>query len=254
MRFDWSKMGRTPPAALAGVRSLAHHAAQWASKAARANLSTASDDSHSAFIWDTLHAALVSQVLPAKGGGVRVGIRIARLELIVTSGNNVLDAYQLDGKTDAAAGAWIDSKLHALGLKPASSAKLPYALPDHPSGGRPHELGMLGREFGELSRWFAGPADALEEFAAKLAGMRPGPGPLLCWPHHFDMATLVRLDAGAGASARPVGVRGSPGGERYAQPSVYVAPWPRVDAAKLPALSLPGPLHTDELLVAVAIG
>src|SRR5258707_7475187 len=103
MRFDWSKMGRTPPAALVEVRSLAHHAAQWATRAARANLSAVSDDSHSAFIWDTLHAALVSQVLPAKGGVVRVGIRIARLELIVTSGNNVLDAYQLDGKTDAAA-------------------------------------------------------------------------------------------------------------------------------------------------------
>src|SRR5258706_102666 len=119
-----------------------------------------------------------SLVLPAKGGGVRVGIRIARLELSVTSGNNVLDAYQFDGKTDAAAGAWIDSKLHALGLKPASGATLPYTLPDHPAGDRPHELGMLGREFGELSRWFAGPADALEEFAAKLAGMRPRPGPL----------------------------------------------------------------------------
>src|SRR5258708_29671749 len=204
MRFDWSKMGRTPPAALAEVRCLAHHAAQWASKAARANASADSDDSHSAFIWDTLHAALVSQVLRAKGGGIRVGIRIARLELIVTSGNNVLDAYQFDGKTDAAAGAWIDSKLHALGLKPASGARLPYALPDHPAGDRPHELGMLGREFGELSRWFAGPADALEAFAAKLAGMRPGPGPLLSSPHHFDLATLVRLHSGRGDAPRAV--------------------------------------------------
>src|SRR6267378_2416584 len=146
MRFDWSKMGRMPPAALVEVRNLAHHAAQWATKAARANLAEASDDSPSAFMWDTLCAARVSQVLPAKAGVVRVGIRIARLELIVTSGNNVLDAYQLDGKTDAAAGAWIDSKLHALGLKPASGATLPYALPDHPAGGRPHGLGMLGRE------------------------------------------------------------------------------------------------------------
>src|SRR5712692_9602673 len=141
MRFDWSKMGRMPPAALVEARNLAHHAAQWPAKAARANLRAVPDESHSAFNWDASHAALVSQVLPAKGGGVRVGIRIARLELIVTSGSNVLDAYQFDGKTDAAAGNWIDSKLHALGLKPASSAKLPYALPDHPSGGRPHELG-----------------------------------------------------------------------------------------------------------------
>src|SRR6267142_868339 len=174
MRFDWSKMGRTPPAALVGVRSLAHHAGQWATKAARANLSAAPDDSHSAFIWDTLHAALVSRVLPAKGGGVRVGIRVARLELIVTSGDSVLDAFQFDGKTDAAAGAWIDSKLHALGLKPAVGVKLPYVL--------------------------------------------PGPGPLLCGPHHFDLAMLVRLDAGASESARSVGVGVSPGDEFYAQP------------------------------------
>jgi hypothetical protein len=253
MRFDWSKMGRMPPAALVEVRNLAHHAAQWATKAARANLSAVSDDSHSAFIWDALHAALVSQVLPAKGGGVRVGIRIARLELIVTSGSNVLDAYQFDGKTDAAAGAWIDSKLHALGLKPAGSARLPYTLPDHPAGGRPHELGMLGRELGELSRWFAGPAEALEGFAAKLAGLRPGPGPLLCWPHHFDIATLVRFDTGGGESARSVGVGASPGDEFYAQPYVYVSPWPRFEGS-LPDLPPPGHWHTEGFFGAVATG
>jgi hypothetical protein len=253
MRFDWSKMGRTPPAALVEVRSLAHHAVQWATKAARANLSAVSDDSHSGFIWDTLHAALVSQVLPAKGGGVRVGIRIARLELIVTSGSNVLDAYQFDGKTDAAAGAWIDSKLHALGLKPASGAKLPYTLPDHPAGGRPHELGMLGREFGELSRWFAGPAEALEGFMAKFTHLRPGPGPLLCWPHHFDIATLVRFDAGGGESARAVGVGASPGDEFYAQPYVYVSPWPRFEGS-LPDLPPPGHWHTEGFFGAVATG
>jgi len=254
MRFDWSKMGRMPPAALVEVRNLAHHAAQWPAKAARANLSAVPDDSHSAFTWDAAHAALVSRVLPAKGGGVRVGIRMARLELIVTSGDSVLDAFQFDGRTDAAAGAWIDSKLQALGLKPAGSVKLPYALPDHPTGGRPHELGMLGRELGELSRWFGGPAEALEEFAAKLAGLRPGPGPLLCWPHHFDMATLVRLDADAGESARSVGVGVSPGDEFYAQPYVYVSPWPRFDGGNLPELPPPGHWHTEGFFGAVATG
>src|SRR5258708_33243797 len=101
MRFDWSKMGRTPPVALVEVRSLAHHAAQWAAKAARANLSAASDDSHSAFIWDTLHAALVTQVLPAKGGGVRAGIRNARLELIGTGGNKAPVAQPVHRSTAA---------------------------------------------------------------------------------------------------------------------------------------------------------
>ena len=253
MRFDWSKMGRVPPAALVRARNLAHHAAQWPARAARANLSAVPDESHSAFTWDASHAALLSRVLPAKGGGVRVGIRMSRLELIVTSGDSVLDAFQFDGRTDAAAGVWIDSKLHALGLQPAGVVRLPYSLPDHPTGGRSHELGMLGRELGELSRWFGGPAEVLEEFAGKLAGLRPGPGPLLCWPHHFDMATLVRLDAGAGEMARSVGVGVSPGDEFYAQPYVYVSPWPRLEGS-LPDLPPPGHWHTEGFFGAVATG
>jgi len=247
-------MGRTPPAALVEVRNLVHRAAQWPARAARANLSAVPDDSHSAFTWDASHAALLSRVLPAKGGGVRVGIRIARLELIITSGNNVADAFQLDGRTDPAAGAWIDSKLQALGLKPAGDVKLPYELPDHPAGGRPHELGKLGRELGELSRWFGGPAEVLEEFAAKLAGLRPGPGPMLCWPHHFDMATLVRLDAGGGEAAHSVGVGVSPGDEFYAQPYVYVSPRPPFEGENLPELPPPGRWHTKGFFGAVATG
>ena len=254
MRFDWSKMGRMPPAALVAARNFAHHAAQWPARAAHANLSAVPDDSHFAFTWDALHAALVSAVLPAKGGGVRVGIRMARLELIVTSGDTVLDAFQFDARTDAAAGAWLDSKLHALGLKPAGGVTLPYSLPAHPTGGRPYELGMLGRELGELSRWFGGPAEMLEEFAGRLTGLRPGPGPLLCWPHHFDMSTLVRLDSEAGETARSVGVGISPGDEFYAQPYVYVNPWPRFDGRNLPALPPPGRWHTEGFFGAVATG
>src|SRR5207244_10784816 len=154
--FDWSKMRRIAPGALAEARNLAHHAAQWPAKAARANLRAVPDDSHSAFTWDASHAALVSRVLPAKGGGARVGIRMARLERIVTSGDSVLDAFQFDGKTDAAAGAWIDSKLHALGLKPAGGVQLPDARPDHATGGRSHHPGMRGQELGALSRRVGG--------------------------------------------------------------------------------------------------
>jgi len=248
MPFDWSKMGRTPPTALVEARNLAHHAAQWPTRAARANLKAVADDSHSSLTWDASLAALLSQPLPAKAGEVRVGLRIARLELIVMSGASVLDTFQFDGKTDAAAGAWIDSKMHALGLKPAVGVALPYSLADHPTGGKPHELAMLGRELGDLSRWFAGPADALEEFRGKLIGLRPGPGPLLCWPHHFDIATLVPLGEGK------VGVGASPGDEFYAQPYFYVSPSRRFDGGALPELPPPGRWHTEGFFGAVVTG
>jgi hypothetical protein len=252
MRFDWSKLGRTAPADLVGARGLVHHAAQWPTKAARANLKSLPDESQSAFRWEASHAALVTEPLPAKGGDVRVGIRVPRLELIITRGDNVLDAFQFHGRTDAAAGAWLDTKLRALSLKPAGDVRLPYDLPDHPTGGRPHDLGRLGRELGELARWFAGSADVLEDFIAKLAGLRASP--VVCWPHHFDIATLVSLDDGRSDKPRSIGVGVSPGDEYYAQPYVYISPWPRFDDGKLPELPPPGHWHTQGFFGAVATG
>jgi hypothetical protein len=252
MRFDWSKLGRTPPTGLTVARTLAHHAAQWPTRAARANLKAQPDDSHSAFGWEASHAALLTAGLPAKGGDVRVGIRMPRLEMILTRGDNVLDAFQFDGKTDAQAGAWLDLKLRVLGLKAAGDARLPYELPENPSAEKPHDLRKLGRELGELARWFGGSADVLEEFAGKLAGVHASP--VLCWPHHFDIATLVKLEEGPPANARSIGVGVSPGDEYYAQPYVYISPWPRFDGAKLPELPPPGHWHTEGFFGAVATG
>lgn len=252
MRFDWSKMGRTSPSALVGARILAHHAAQWPGRAARANLKAAPDDSHSSLAWDAAHASLLCLPLPARGGDIRVGLRVGRLELIVTRGANVLDAFQLDGKPDAAAGAWADAKLLGLGLKPASSAILPYALAVHPLAGAPHDLSMLGRELGELSRWFAGSAEILEELRSKLGGLRPGPGPVRCWPHHFDIATLVTFAEGPDSPSVGVGV--SPGDEYYPQPYVYVSPSIRAETASLPNPPRPGHWHTEGFFGIVATG
>jgi hypothetical protein len=246
-------MGRTPPTALVAARILAHNVLQWPAKAARANLKAAPDDSQSSFDWDHGLGALVSQPLPTKTGEVRVGLRLAALELLIVRGSGAPESFPLQGKTETAAGAWLDSRLQALGLKAASSVKLPYAVPDYPrAGGAALELAMLRRELGELSRWFAGPAEALEDFRAKLTGLRPGPEPVRCWPHHFDMATLVRLEKGE--PARSVGVGVSPGDEYYAQPYAYVSPWPRFDRGTLPDLPPPGRWHTDGFLGAVATG
>jgi len=256
MRFDWSRLGsRTPPTSLAAARQLAHHALQWAAKAARANLKAAPDDSHSSAEWDAALSALVSQPMPTVSGEVRIGLRMISFALLVLRRGAVLDALQLDRRTDAEAGAWVDSKLQALGLKPAKAVALPYAIPDHPVGrGAPYECGGAGRELGEIARWFAGSAELLEEFRGKHRALRPGPTPLRCWPHHFDIATVVRLEESAHESAKSIGVGLSPGDEYYAQPYVYISLWPPIDAAPLPRLPTPGRWHTQGFLGAVATG
>jgi len=94
----------------------------------------------------------------------------------------VLDAFSIRRKTDSA--PTVDRlQAHALGLKPAGGVSS-YAPPA--PNPRPHELGMLGRELGNLSRGFGGPAEC-GRICGEALGLRPRSRTLLCWPHHFDM-------------------------------------------------------------------
>ena len=251
MRFDWSTLGAVAPAALADARLQAHCAAQWPTRAARANLAAVPDDSHSSLQWSPAHAALLSQPLPARGGAVRVGVRIAPLDLCIVRDAAQLDGFGLDAREDAAAGVWLDSALLGLGLEPASGVALPYSIPGHPVGkGAPYDRAGEADALAELARWYAASAELLADFAAPHAG----PDSVRCWPHHFDIAISVALEQGDPETARSVGIGVSPGDEYYAQPYAYVSPWPRPDAARLPALPAPGRWHTRDFVAAVVTG
>ena len=77
----------------------------------------------------------------------------------------------------------------------------------------------------ELARWFDASSETLEALRALLAASSRPPGALRCWPHHFDLAMLVPLDAGGGEAARSVGIGVSPGDAHLPEPYAYVGPW-----------------------------
>lgn len=251
MQFDWSTLGAKSPTALVRARHLAHHAVQWVSKAARANLEAAADDSHASLCWDAASGAFLSQALSAGGAEIRVGFKPRNFALMLTRNNRALDEFELGGRKDSSVAVWFDSALRALGLKPASEIELPYAMPSLPvsRGSAYHVCGEL-EAFDELARWYDAAADLLVDVAAA----NPGAGPVRCWPHHFDIATLISLDAEGGENARSIGVGVSPGDEYYAQPYLYVSPWPRLKPADLPPLPPPGHWHLKDFTAAVATG
>jgi hypothetical protein len=74
-----------------------------------------------------------------------------------------------------------------------------------------------------------------------------------CWPHHFDLATLITVTAAkeTAESIRSVGVGLSPGDEHYGEPYFYVTPWPYPDPKKLPPLPEIGRWHTKNFTAAV---
>ena len=254
MQFDWSTLGAKAPTALVKARTLAHHAAQWPTRAALANLAALPDDSHSSLRWDRGRSALFSQPLPAGGADVRVGLRVAGPALILLRGDVVLDTYELQGRRESMVGVWLDSALRALGLKAASGVTLPYTIPFHPVA-RASAYSFSGEfeAFEEIVRWLEAAEDLLEDVRAGYAGLKPGPGAISLWPHHFDIATLISMSPTNGEVERSVGVGLSLGDHYYPQPYVYVSPSPALDAARLPELPPPGHWHTQGFVGAVAV-
>ncbi len=255
MQFDWSTLGARAPTTLVRARILAHHACQWVTKAARANLPAIPDDSHCALEWVSERGALFSLSLPANGADVRIGLSITGFELIIMRDGVMLDTYSFEGRKEGMTSVWFDSALRALGLKPASNVTLPYSIPHHGAArGGASSPGGETEGLAELARWFDAGADVLEEVKAKYVGVLPGASPVHCWPHHFDIATLISFEDGDAQTAKSLGVGLSPGDEYYAQPYVYVNPWPRRAVADLPPLPPPGHWHTQGFVGAVATG
>jgi len=246
MPVSWSMLRNHAPTALAAARALAHRAAQWPARAACANLVPAPDDSHASLSWDSDMAALLGQPLD---GGVRVGLRVAVHELVFTTESRC-DALPLTGKPDAEVGSWLDGKLVAEGLKPASGTKLPYEVPSTMFA----RAGEEALRFPAIALWFAAAAEALGELRQSYRRYTPGPSPVRCWPHHFDMAILIRLEEGPPESARSIGIGVSPGDNYYAQPYLYVSPYPKPDTADLPPLPPGARWHTKDFFGAVATG
>ena len=248
--MELEPLGGVAPTELVEARLMAHHAGQWASRAARAVLEAKADDSHSSLFWDHGLGALMSQVLPGGGRAARIGVRLRDLTLICAAGDRNLSQISLDGQNNSTAAAWVAEQLSGLGHDPSKlNDPLPYDLPAHPVAG----VGTYAQAHGlaELALWFATADQVMAAIAAKFSGLRPGPSPVRCWPHHFDIATLIELDSGGGENSRSVGVGMTPGDGSKAQPFFYVAPWPYPDVATLRALPPPAFWNTEGWVGAV---
>jgi hypothetical protein len=104
----------------------------------------------------------------------------------------------------------------------------------------------------ELAGWFADAEAALDGIRQQMTERSLSASPVRCWPHHFDLATLISLDEAGGENARSVNVGLSPGDEHYDEPYYYVSTYPYPDAAALPPLPKLGHWHTRDFTAAIA--
>ena len=239
------------PAALVDTRVQLHWAAQVVAAAGSALHPPRPDTGHSNLGWLAWRGLLAGR--PVLEPPVRLALDLADPALVLLDGAATaeIDRIPVAGATLDELFSWATAALAAAhgGPLPQPLARPRYDLPAHPvaEGAR---FAPDPAAAAELGRWLASADAALGRIAATAA---PTASDVRCWPHHFDLATLITLE-GSGEDARTIGVGLSPGDGGYAEPYWYVTPWP-YPAADAPLPALPsGHWHREGWTGAVLTG
>jgi hypothetical protein len=213
----------------------------------RALIPAVPDDSHTSLGWSTVGSLLVGEMTPRTW---RLGLRPADLTLVVVDGAGAAQReLPLAGRTFDQALAWA-----AEALGGAAPGPPPYPMPEHAVGQGGEFRGGDRDALAELERWYASADALLREFVSSHPHAEDRVSPVRCWPHHFDIATLVSIPGGAPGEVRTIGVGLSPGDGSYAEPYFYVTPWPAPDGPTLPELPAGAAWHRAGWFGAVLTG
>jgi len=230
----WRPLGATDLRETIEAWRQLHWAAQIPAAFAAAALEARSDDSHLSLGWDEATGALVTHA----SGRWRAGLRLADLTLVLLDGPTAAAELALSGRGLDEGLAWArDTARRHLEKPPrAELVRQGWDMPDHPvsEGGA---FDATARDaFEEVARWYADADLALGE----LARADRGASPVRCWPHHFDIATLVAL-----GGERTIGIGLAPADDSLDEPYFYANPWPAPDDPSPPALDAGGEWHRE---------
>ena len=223
----WQPLSSVPSDALRDARHQLHWATQLIAAAGAALAEPREDDSHRGFRW--IGGWFVGAPLV---GRLQVSLDPETLVLALRDHQEViLEQTSLRGRTLPQGQNWLQS---AIG-RARDGAPPPLTLPDWDmpvhTVGHGADISPDQDALEQLARWYAN----AELVLSNVGFANPGADAVRGWPHHFDIATLIKLPPGDGS--RTVGVGMTPGDEYYPDPYWYVSPWPYPDKAVLPSLT-----------------
>jgi hypothetical protein len=244
----WQPVRPEDAVKLSDCRLQLHYAAQFAAAAGISFLEHRSDDSHTSLEWVASLGGLFSRPIPT-GRPFRIGARPSKFALLIVSDDNKpIAEYKLHGHTITDATEWVRSQIELLGADPMHySLRRPYAIPSHEVAIGESFDASAPSHFEELSKWFSNAAALLGSIVRRTrraSGVR-------CWPHHFDIATLISVD-----SDRAMRIGMEPGDDYYDEPYFYLNmdPQPAANRVLTRPLWGEGRWHTNEWVGAVLPG
>ncbi|MEO1051578.1 MAG: hypothetical protein AAFX87_13185 [Bacteroidota bacterium] len=230
----WASLSNFDESQMAEVKSQLHQAVQLLGMVGRRILPHDPSDVTANLGWDDKHQALVSRPLAGAGETFKAGLKLKDFLLIIINDDALASTFELNGKTQGEAIAWLKSEFEERGFNSSNfDLELPYEIPEYPQqNGAPFEF-VNPPLFDELGKYFANAQAVLEVVESNSENVSE----IRCWPHHFDIATLITLkDTGDPETSSSVNVGFSPGDGSYNEPYFYVSPWPYPEKSQLPAL------------------
>ena len=244
--MSWRPLGAVLPGRLTDARLQLHYAAQLVSAPGTTLLRETPDHQHTNLGWDPSLGVLAGR--PVGERGVRAALVFESLELAVLDGKREKASHALEGSTMDRSLAWLSEQLSCK----EGQLQLPgHEMPSHALEDGATFSGAYRDGRAELASWFSNATSLVHGAVAD----EPRASAVRCWPHHFDVASLIALDpAEQGEDARTIGVGFSPGDGSFDQPYFYVTPWPYPESDRLPALSGASRWHTEGWTGAVILG
>jgi hypothetical protein len=244
--WHWRSIGEIDPLRLREARLTAHHAVQWLARLARGYVAPRPHDRHTNLGWDDDLGGFTTHPL---SGGAGAGLQLAELTLMLwPEPGRAGVALRLDGLREPEIREWLGERLSALRLDPGRlDAPAPYQIPAHRIG-RGEPYAAAGLPLPELAVWYANANLVLSKTWQRVMARGLDAPPVRCWPHHFDLDSLVPL-----GQERTMGAGFCPGDEHYDEPYFYVSAHPAPDVAGLPSLPLAGHWHTRNFTAAITL-
>lgn len=227
----------------ADARLQVHWAAQVIAAAGAAHVAARPDDSHRNLEW-LPELGVFAGNAATEDPSFRLALSPYTVELFLLDDEGEEDlSIGLGGESLDSALRWAESAISDYTGRAVRTLERPeYELPDHPVA-HSGEFMAADADLNAVQAWYANAYLALSELTDSIEGAAP----VRCWPHHFDIATLITLP---GSDGKSVGVGMTPGDGSYADPYWYVSPWPYPETRDLPELAA-GHWHTEGWIGAV---
>jgi len=235
----WRLLGRAEPDRLVDARLQLHWAAQVVASVGYTFVDEMPAWSHLSFSFED--GRMVTQPT-SSDPSFRAALDPATLEIVVFDAEDeVFDSITVNNRTLEEAYAWLTSTVERYLDEPVILTRPDHDIPNHPITNRSRFALRPGKHFHELSSWYHNAKLVIGRVVAD----REHASPIRCWPHHFDIASLISLDPEMDPEqARSIGIGLSPGDAANDQPYFYVTPWPFISADHLPPLASGGTWHT----------